>query len=443
MTRRTLTRLVAASTLALGAAVLALVLLGGSGSYRVDAMFADAGQLLPGDLVEVAGRPVGKITAIRLTDHDTAAVRLDITDDAVAPLHQGTVATIRAVGLSAIANRFVELSPGPPDQPRIPDGGTLDATHTRGIVDLDTLLDAMTPSVRRHVQSILREAATVGRGAAAGQANDALAALDPALSQTAALGREVVLDQAALTSLVRTGATVSTTLARGQADLGAGVDHAARVLRALAGRRAAVGDILARTPATARHTQRTLAAVDGLLPHVDAVLRDARPAVPLLASLLRRTVPLARNATPAIASIRALLPQSRAALRPLPALDRAASPALASTATALKDLLPIVTGLRAYAPDVIAGFFDGFGGSTGGYYDANGHFLRISLQGSSASLPGLVPAMPETGLPVVGGYRTGLDARCPGGAEEPVADGSNPWRPAGLESLCDPKHDHR
>ena len=29
----------------------------------------------------------------------------------------------------------------------------------------------------------------------------------------------------------------------------------------------------------------------------------------------------------------------------------------------------------------------------------------------------------------MGGLRTGLTARCPGAAEEPTPDGSNPWVP--------------
>jgi hypothetical protein len=40
-------------------------------------------------------------------------------------------------------------------------------------------------------------------------------------------------------------------------------------------------------------------------------------------------------------------------------------------------------------------------------------------------------------VPNLVGYRTGVDARCPGAAVEPAPDGSNPWIPD--PSLCDPK----
>jgi phospholipid/cholesterol/gamma-HCH transport system substrate-binding protein len=301
----------------------------------------------------------------------------------------------------------------------------------------------MTPHVRHDVQGILGELAHAARGRGAQQLNAAVAYLNPALAQTAALGREVAGDRAALATLVRSGAATAGALARQRAALGDGIDHAAAVLGTLADRRAQLGDLLVRAPGTARAAERTLRGVDALLPRADAVLRASRPALSPLTRLLHETAPLAAHAAPAVAQLRTLLAQSKAALHPLPALDAAASPAVGANAKALGDVLPIVTGLRVYAPDVIGGFFDGFGGSTGGYYDANGHYLRISLQGSSASLPGLLPAFPENPLPLLGGFRTGLDARCPGGAEEPGPDGSNPWIPAEPKDICDPKDDHR
>jgi phospholipid/cholesterol/gamma-HCH transport system substrate-binding protein len=251
----------------------------------------------------------------------------------------------------------------------------------------------------------------------------------------------VLRDRAALGNLVQAGATVTGILASQHRELGDGVEHAAAVMETLADRRREVGDIIERAPAVTDAGRRTLAGIDGLLPDLDAVLRGTPPLLKPLDKLLRKTTPLAANAKPAIAQIRTLLTQSTAALRPLPRLDRAASPALKSTGAALKGVLPIVRGLRAYTPDVIGGFFSGFGGTTAGYYDANGHYLRISLQGSASSLPGILPKFPDGSIPVFSGLRTGITARCPGGAEEAAPDGSNPWQPPDLPSVCDPKDD--
>jgi hypothetical protein len=44
--------------------------------------------------------------------------------------------------------------------------------------------------------------------------------------------------------------------------------------------------------------------------------------------------------------------------------------------------------------------------------------------------------------PGFNGYRTGLLARCPGGAVEPAADASNPFVPPDAVGLCNPKDNH-
>lgn len=433
-------RVLALTSLVLAVVVVAVILIPrGEGSYSISARFTDAGQLVHGDLVEVGGRRVGTVSDLRLTDDGMADVVLSLDDDAVKPLHEGTSAAIRTVGLASVTNRVVELSPGPPTTPKIPDGGVLPPSRTRGVVDLDMLLDAVDPAVRHDLQTVVHEAAASLADPAPRQINAALAYLHPAFSQAALLGGEIVRDQPALRRLVSTGAAATGALASREQDLGGGLDAVAATLRQVASERTALGDLIDRAPATLRQTTATLGRLTRALPIVDPVLRDLRPAVAPLAHLLRNSVPIAHNAEPAIAQIRALLPQATRVLRRVPALDRAASPALKSTTGALRDLLPIVAGLRTYGPDFIGGLFNGFGGAAGGYYDANGHFLRIMLEGTSSSFPGLLPTGGAS-LPS-NGYRTGITARCPGGAEEPAPDGSNPWIPD--RSLCDPADDLR
>jgi phospholipid/cholesterol/gamma-HCH transport system substrate-binding protein len=428
-------RILAVACLVPAVVVAAIVLLGGGeGSYNIAARFIDAGQLVKGDLVEVGGRRVGTVSELRLTDDGMADVILSIDDDAIKPLHEGTTAAIRTVGLASVTNRVVELLPGPEDTAAIPDDGVLPPSRTRGVVDLDMLLDAVDPRVRKDLQTVVHQAADAFAAPGPEQVNRGLEYFHPALSQTRLLGAEIVRDQGALERLVKTGAGATGALASRDEDLAAGLDSTAAALRQLASERDSLADLIERAPATLRQTNDVLGRLTRALPVVDPLLAGLRPAVAPLARVLRQTPTIAANAEPAIAQIRALLPQATKVLRGVPALDKAATPSLASTTTALRELLPIVAGLRTYSPDFIAGLFNGFGGSAGGYYDANGHFLRISLEGAPSSLPGVLPT-PSFSFPS-NGYRTGIDARCPGAAEEPVPDGSNPWVPDA--SLCDP-----
>jgi phospholipid/cholesterol/gamma-HCH transport system substrate-binding protein len=435
LTSTAVSRVLALASLVLGVVVLTVLLVNGGGPYKITARFVDAGQLVKGDLVEVGGRKVGTVDDLVLSDDGLADVKLKITDDGITPLHEGTTATIRTVGLASVTNRVVALEPGPATTPKLPDGGLLPTSQTRGVVDLDMLLDAVDPTVRKRLKTIVHQAAKAFAKPAPEQVNQTLLYLNPALSQTAALGRELVADQAALERLITSGAAASGAVAQRDADLAGGLESGAAALRQIADRRDALTDILDRGPPVLRQTRATLDRLTKLLPIADPVIRDIRPSIAPLARLLRDVPPVVADSGPAIDAIRALLPKAVAVLKQVPAVDAAATPALKSTTIALKELLPIVAGLRVYAPDFIGGLFNGFGGSTAGYYDANGHFIRITLQGSRDSFAGtLIPSLPGSGFD---GLRTGLMARCPGAAEEPAPDKSNPWIPD--TSLCDPK----
>jgi hypothetical protein len=109
-------------------------------------------------------------------------------------------------------------------------------------------------------------------------------------------------------------------------------------------------------------------------------------------------------------------------------VSRAGVPALKATAPTLRDLLPIVEEVRPYAPDVVGGLLNGFGGSTGGYYDANGHFARISFHSSAYSGQGLLSFLPApNSTDGLAGFRKGVFRRCPGAGAQPHPDGSNPY----------------
>ncbi len=371
------------------------------------------------------------MAAIGLTDDNVAEVTIDLSDGSVRPLHDGTRATIRTVGLSGVTNRFIDLTPGPDSTPKIPDGGVIPATRTRGVVDLDAVLDAFDPALRHDVRGLIADAAVAFDERSAHQVNAGLEFLNPAVFQLTAVGRELTRDEPALEELVRRTSSLAGVLARHRESLGAGLVSTAGVLDALASRDDELAGALGDAP-------ETVAAVTSLLrrlrtrtlPAVQPVVDRLGPVVTPLETLLRELPTTLHNAEPLVAGLRRLVPQARAELEPLPALRRSAVPAIASVTRALRDVLPIVTGLRPYAPDFVSGFFLGFGGSTGAAYDANGHFSRINLEGGPQS---------ATGTPPLGaaGYRTGLDARCPGAAEEPAPDGSNPWLDA-VGTACDP-----
>jgi phospholipid/cholesterol/gamma-HCH transport system substrate-binding protein len=411
----------AVAALVLAVVVVSILLLGGGGSYELRAQFSNASQLVTGAQVQVAGRPVGKVTEIRLTPNGLAEVVMEISDDA-APLRRGAGAQIRTGGLAGVANRFVVLRPGPPGAPEIPDGGVIGLDRTRAMVDLDAVLNGLDPKTRKDLQGLLRfgERATAGTGA---QVNEAFRYLNPALAQTSHLTSELVRDEAALRKLVRATATVSGALASRDTDVEQGVSNSAATLRAVASERDALGRTLARAPEVLRTSGRRLGRLsDGI--------ESVSDTVPL-ARLLAESGPVLAKSRPLVRDLRPVLGDLRTTLRAFPPLARTTVPSLRDTTRMARGMLPILTALRPYTPEVVGGFAGAYFGTIGGYYDANGHYVRIAPVFANDSIPG----------GSADGYRTGLTARCPGSAAEPAADGSNPW--VDDPKLCDRGHDKR
>src|SRR3712207_3191949 len=68
-------RVASIAAVLVAAVVVAVLLLGGNGSdYQVKARFANASQLVKGNLVQVAGRPVGEVESITVTPDGRAEI---------------------------------------------------------------------------------------------------------------------------------------------------------------------------------------------------------------------------------------------------------------------------------------------------------------------------------------------------------------------------------
>jgi phospholipid/cholesterol/gamma-HCH transport system substrate-binding protein len=443
--REQLARLAALIALGISAIAVITILLAGGSTYVLHADFSDAGQLVKGDLVTVAGHEIGSIGAITLAPNGLADVELDISDQSVTPIHAGTLAQIGQLSLTVVANRFVALTVSGAGNP-IPSGGTLPVTQTRGIVDLDTFLNALTPRVRASLQRILKSGAYFVHQPTASQLNQLFRYVNPALSQTSQLGAEIVADKFALSRLVSSSAEVASALAAQSGDLGGAVTSTAATLRQIASERAALADAIGRSPAVIKQSTGVLRDVKSALGALNPVLVDLQPVAPRLAKLLTVLVPAARDAVPTIKGVEALLPSAKKALLGLPPVERKATPSVRSLTSSLIEITPILAGLRPYTPDIVAGFFNGVGGATGGTYDANGHYLKslLTLQGGGSSLSGLVSLLGgiSGSLGPFNGGRTRLLAPCPGGGSTPAADGSNPWISADVlastGNLCNP-----
>jgi phospholipid/cholesterol/gamma-HCH transport system substrate-binding protein len=227
------------------------------------------------------------------------------------------------------------------------------------------------------------------------------------------------------------------------------VGNVAGALDALAARSADLDRSLVKLPDTLRSANTTLVNVRATLADLRPAIRDAKPAAPLLSALLERLSPIARQAIPVVARTQRTVnrPGSNVDLlgvvRGFQPLAKTAVPAFESLRGTLADALPVVREARPYTPDVIGGLVNGFGGTTAGYYDANGHYARISFQGGPYSLNNAasVASAPSSSKDGLTGYRKGITARCPGAATQSAPDKSNPYKTSDLR--CKPEDSPR
>jgi phospholipid/cholesterol/gamma-HCH transport system substrate-binding protein len=440
----TLTRVLAAAALIAAVLVVGVLVLGSrGGSYSVHARFQNASQLVKGNLVQVAGVPVGKIQSIDLTPDGQADVRMKITDAGYRPLRRGTKAVIRQASLSGVANRYIDLQlPAADHQETIPAGGVIDQSDTTTAVDLDQLFNTFDPKTRKALSGLIRGSAAsyAGKGE---EANAGWAYLNPSLAASSRLFKALDADTPALKRFIGQSSQLVGDLATRRADLAGLVDHLATTTGAIGRQKQALSTAIGDLPGFMRRADTTFVNLRATLDDLQPLVDESKPVAKKLRPFLAELRPLARDARPTLRDLSALVRSPGASndlieltKSSVPVRDAAVGPtkrdgkqrdgAFPASTKALQEAIPELATARPYAPD-LTGWFDDF--SHSGLYDA--------LGGASRAAPYVNLFAPVNGVlkPLVDPLEqsdafknaTSLNQRwrCPGSVERGAA-----WKPS-------------
>ena len=272
---------IAALAAVIGAIVLvAIVLFGsGGGGYTVTAKFVNASQLVKGNLVQIGGTQAGTVKDIKLTPDGQAEVTMSI-DETNAPLREGTQAVVRQASLSGIANKYVDLAlpPGDDQGPEIPEGGEIRADNTQAAVELDSIFNTFDPITRVAVEDFFKGGARQFRGRGE-EANRGFQYLNPALSASSRLFRELNRDTPVLENFLVDSARLVTTLAERRDDLAALIGNLNTTTRALGDEKLALAEAISLFPDFMRQANTTFVNLRSTLDTLDPLVEASEPVV--------------------------------------------------------------------------------------------------------------------------------------------------------------------
>lgn len=415
-----------------------LVFAGGGGTdYHLE--LKEAGQLVRGDQVQVGGVPVGSVKDIELTPAYKARITIHV-DSSLTPLHQGTIAQIRVPSLTGVANRYVALTPGPNNHPALAAGATLPANATREVVDLDQLFNTLNPKTRKGLSEVLQGSAEqyAGAGRDLGKSVEYFA---PSFAATDHFFSELVRDQATFTSFLVESAKALTTIAARKGSLTDLVEHADQTFQAIGSQQSSLAQGLRQLPVTLNEGNKAFTSLPPTLTALTQLIDAQQPNTKALAGLFAKLRPLLTTATPAVSNFSQAFSRPGAnndltdAFLVLPELARVLTTASPNGVKALRESVPMTAFFGPYSPDLEGALRD-FGQTTA-YYDANGHYARISPVAPSFKLGADNNLTPTSAQQALEGLQSGQLRRCPGAATQPPADGSAPFTDNGQLS-CDP-----
>ena len=318
--------------------------------YRFQVDFPQASQLGEQADVRISGVPVGRVAQVGPGPGNSTRATIEL-DARFAPARRDMRALLRTKTL--LGEAYVELTPGRPSAPPIPEGGTLGADRVQPAVALDEILRALTPRTRAAFGTWMESMAAGYRGRQRDISN-ALGVLPPFTEDTGTLAAVLHEQSADVERVVHDTGIVFAALSRRRDQLQQLIRGGDATFGAIGRSNRALARAFALLPGFERSVQQTLPRLDAFAAKAGPALTALGPAVAEMTPTFRAAARGAPALDGALGGLRAL---TRVSVRGVPALVAVLGglrTLFAALPPPLRNLEPILGWLGRYVPDVQA-----------------------------------------------------------------------------------------
>lgn len=320
--------------------------------YRFNINFPSAGQLAQEADVRISGVSVGKVTKLDPATDGTTKATVQI-DAKFAPMATNTRATLRQKTL--LGETYVELTPGSPNGPDIPENGSLAPGRVEPAVQFDEILSTFDPKTRAAFETWIQTTAIAvgGRGR---DFSNALGSLPPFVDNTDELVALLNSQEGAVRRVVRNTGTVFNALSTRRGQLSSLITNANAVFATTAARNSQLEATFRALPTFEQESAATLYRLDAFAKNTNPLVTQLQPVADELTPTLQeldRLAPVLLNVIdtlgPVITAGEDGLPATRSFLGDLPTL-------LGAFDKPLRQLTPVLHELSFYKPELVSFF---------------------------------------------------------------------------------------
>jgi phospholipid/cholesterol/gamma-HCH transport system substrate-binding protein len=293
--------------------------------YEFKVSFPNAGQLATQADVRIAGVTVGKVINKQLDPQGNRTVATIQLDTKYAPLHKDAQAILRTKTI--LGETYVQITPGTPSAPAVPDGGLLPRGQVVNSVQLSDIFGTFDPDTRRAFQ-VWQQALSAAITGNDQNLSNVLGNLPTFAADATDILRVLDVEHTATVRLVQNGGTVFAALGRNQTALRSLITTGEQVFATTAANNNALAATFHVFPTFLNETKATMA-------RLKSFALDADP-------LIRQLVPVAQDLGPTLHSVAVLSPYLRrffTKLGPLITVSKTGLPAIRDVLIGAKPLL--------------------------------------------------------------------------------------------------------